>query len=336
LLLARAGPGVAALPLLAALLAALAALAALAPSPALAQRETTREALARLEETLAQRQEDGPFMKDLLPAIVVSTQPAFEETRAWYPTAALTTLAHLFGYASLRSCEACQAPRLFVAEGRLEQNSSDLSAAEIVRLDQTARGSAAPARAAIWLDENALGVSLRIVDLQNSRIVLAENFDPSLTEPRRTRKNWTLTRELERRARGDSLTHTFVDLTVWPHQHLSLDWADQWGDTNANLVGFSLSILDPVLGVGGCYYRVIPFLWNLTVGAQVLLSVPTAVVSNISGSNVSILDPLVTGVLLVRLPLFRSNFGLTLSLSTNGKFGIGMSLLNVSLLPFLP
>ncbi len=290
----------------------------------------------RLEESLAQRQEDGPFMKDLLPAIVVSTQPAFEETKAWYPTAALTTLAHLFGYASLRSCEACRVPRLFVAEGRLEQNTSDLSAAEILRLDETARGKAAPARAAIWLDENALGVSLRIVDLQNSRLVLAENFDPAQKEAARTRKSWTLTRELERRARGDSLTHTFVDFTVWPHQHLSLDWADQWGDSNANLVGFSVSFLDPILGVGGCYYRVIPFLWNLTVGAQVLMSVPTALVSNISGQNTQVLDPLITGALLIRLPLFRSNFALTLSVSTNAKFGIGMSLLNVSLLPFLP
>ncbi|MBI5547941.1 MAG: hypothetical protein HY901_29005, partial [Deltaproteobacteria bacterium] len=258
---------------------------ALLPASALAQRETTREALTRLEETMAMRQEDGPFNKELLPVIVVSVEPAFEESRTWYPTAALETLVRLYGAASLRSCEACRAPRLHVAEGRLEQSTADLSVAEIVRLDESTRGTSAPARAALWLDENPDGVSLRIVDLRNGRIVLAQNFDPAMSEPARTRGRFTLSRELERRARGDSLTHTFVDIVVYPGQHISLDWVDQWGDSNANLSGFSLSLFDPVLGVGGAYYRVFPSVWNLTVGAQVLLSLPTAIVRGLTSGD---------------------------------------------------
>lgn len=318
-------------------LARLALLAALLPTAALAQRETTREALSRLEETLSMRVEDGGLaLKDLVPAIVVSVTPAFEETRSWYPNAALAALVRVFGSASLRSCEACMAPRLYVEQGQLEQLTTSLGTAEITRLDESARGGAAPARTAIWLDETVQGVSLRIIDLKNSRIVLAENFDPMLVESARTRRTFSLARELERRARGDSIAHTFIDVAMFPGQHVSLDWTEQWGDTNSNLSGVSLSLFDPVLGVGVAYYRVVPNALNIMVGAKVLMSVPTALVINITGQQQQLLDPLLTGVLVVRVPIASSNYSVTLSASTNGRVGIGFSLMSLSLLPTLP
>jgi hypothetical protein len=228
------------------------------------------------------------------------------------------------------------APRTYVQEGLVEQVTTNLGAAEITRLDEANRGSSAPARTAIWLDETPDGVSLRIIDLHNSRILLAENFDAAMTDQARTRRNLSLVRELDRRARGDSITHVFFDVTVYPGQHISTDWVDQWGDTNANLTGFSLSLFDPVLGVGGAYYRVIPSALNITVGAKLLMSVPTGLVRGISGEDVDLLDPLLTGVFMVRVPIARSNYGITFSASTNGRVGVGFSLMNVSLLPFLP
>lgn len=283
------------------------------------------------------RVEDGGLtLKELVPAIVVSVTPAFEETKAWYPNAALAALVRVFGSASLRSCEACMAPRLYVEQGQLEQLTTRLGTEEITRLDESARGSAAPARTAIWLDETVQGVSLRIIDLKNSRIVLAENFDPMLVEPTRTRRNFSLARELERRARGDSIAHTFFDVTMFPGQHVSLDWTEQWGDTNSNLSGVSVSLFDPVLGVGVAYYRVVPNALNIMVGAKVLMSVPTALVINITGEQQQLLDPLLTGVLLVRVPIANSNYGVTLSASTNGRVGVGFSLMNISLFPTLP
>jgi hypothetical protein len=304
---------------------------------ALAQREASREALSRLDETLALRLEDGGLgVKGLLPAVVVSVNPAFEETRTWYPTEALATLVRVFGAAGLRACEACMAPRTYVQEGLVEQVTTNLGAPEITRLDEANRGSSAPARTAIWLDETPDGVSLRIIDLQNSRILLAENFDAAMTDQARTRRNLSLVRELDRRARGDSITHVFFDVTVYPGQHISTDWVDQWGETNANLTGFSLSLFDPVLGVGGAYYRIIPSALNITVGAKVLMSLPTGLVRGISGDDVDLLDPLLTGVFMVRVPIARSNYGITFSASTNGRVGVGFSLMNISLLPFLP
>jgi len=313
-------------------------LAALLPAVALAQRETTRESLARLEETLQMRLADGGFeTKDLLPAIVVSLTPAFEETRAWYPTAALAALVHVFGGAGLRSCEACMAPRVWMDEGRIEEDTSGLSTAEIVRFDESARGSGPPARAAIWLDENPGGVSLQMIDLQNGRVVLAENFDPKLREAIRTRKAFTEARALERRARGDSIVHTFIDLTLFPMQHVSLDWAEQWGDSNENLSGLTISGYDPVLGVGAAYFRIIPSAANMAIGAKVILSVPTAIISAVSGQWFPAnFDPLVTGVLMVRAPVFNSNYAIVASVSTAGRFGIGISLMNLTLLPVVP
>ena len=79
----------------------------LAPGLGYAQREMTRNSLLRFEETMALRRDDNSReVKALLPAIVVSVKPAFEETKAWYPTAALTALIHVFGASALRSCEA--------------------------------------------------------------------------------------------------------------------------------------------------------------------------------------------------------------------------------------
>ncbi|MGI5863820.1 MAG: hypothetical protein ACOX6T_17435 [Myxococcales bacterium] len=309
----------------------------LLPAGAAAQRDTTREALARLEESLAIEIEAGGLkVKDLVPVMVVSVTPAFEESKAWYPSAALATLARVFGSAGLRACEACMAPRVYAREGRVEQLTTSPGAAEIVRLDEANRGSAPPARTAIWLDENAEGVSVRLIDLRNSRIVLAENFDPSLTERARTARNTRLAQELARRVRGDTITHTFFDMVVYPGQHFSFDWTDQWGETNRNLSGLSFSFFDPVVGVGAAYYRVIPSAFNLMVGAKVLMSVPTALVQNITGDDMEVLDPLLTGVLVARLPIGRSNYAVTFSVSTNGNVGLGLSLMNITLLPILP
>jgi hypothetical protein len=313
--------------------------ALLLPAVARAERATTRESLDRFEETIAGRTVDANFnTKALLPVIVVSVAPAFEETKTWYPTAALAALIHVFGAGGVRSCEACMSSRTFVESNRLETDSGPIGLDDIIRLDDASRGAAAPAKSAVWLDETVDGVSLRIVDLRTGRIVVAENFDPRLEERARSERVFTLTKELDRRARGDSITQLFADFVLYPGQHISLDWTEQWGDTNANLSGFTVSLFDPILGVGGNYYRVIPEAFNLMIGAQLLLSVPSALIQAVGVTNNTSFagDHLITLAAIIRVPLFRSNYGIVLSGSTNGRFGIGISLMNVSLLPVLP
>ena len=307
--------------------------------PAMAQREATRGALARVEEALPRRLNDGVLsLKDLTPALIVSTQPAFEQTRAWYPAAAVTALSRVFGPGALRACEACMAQRLTVEDGRLEQYATSLSVQDLVRLDEVTRGNTARAVSAIWIDETMEGVAIRIVDLRNGRILLAENIDQNLVSIVSSKTTVTLAQELERRSRGDAIAHLFVDLGLLPQQHISLDWLEQWGPDNANLSGFTISIIDPLIGLGVSYFRVIPPAFNLMVGAKFLLSVPNAVINSFNPDNPQAFlgDSLFTGVFMLRLPLFKTNYALLASISTNGRVAIGVSLLNFSLLPFLP
>jgi len=308
------------------------------PARAFAQNDTSRDALDRLEETLLLRIErEGLTKGSVLPVIVVSVAPAFEETRSWYPTAALGTLIRVFGAANLRACEACMAPRTFVQDnGSVTQSTTTAGVDELAKLDEQYRGNAAAARTAIWLDENSNGVSLRMIDLANSRILMAENFDPSLAEAARTKRNYALTEELDRRSRGDSVNHAFFDFSIYPNPHMSFDWLEQWGVNNTNLSGLSVSVFDPVLGIGGSYFRVMPNAGNITVGGKLLMSFPTAVVRSVAGTDVEVLDPLLTGVLMARIPIARSNFGFIVSASTNGRVGLGFSLMNTTFMPFLP
>jgi hypothetical protein len=312
-------------------------LALAAPATALAQRETTRDALDHLEETMSLRTEEGLLRtSDVVPAILVSAEPMYEESRHWFPTAVLAALTRVFGAEGVRVCEGCMAPRTFVVEGRLEEATGVVSVADVTRLDESLRGKAPRARTGIWLDETASGVSLRIVDLATSRIIVAENFDPRLLEASRTVRAFSLTRELDRRARGESITNTFVDFALYPGQHVSLDWTEQWGDTNANLSGVSFSLWDPLLGVGGAYYRAIPAAYNALIGVQVMMSLPTALARGISGEDVELVDRILSGIFVVRVPIASSNYGVLFTASTNGNVGLGISLMNMTFLPVLP
>lgn len=308
----------------------------LVPATARAERATTRDALDRLEEILEMQLDDGLLLAtDVLPAIVVSTAPRYEESRVSYGPSAIGVLSRTFGNSGLRLCEACMVPRTFVSSGRLERYAGPMGLDEIIRLDDAARGTSQPARTAIWLDEHERGVALRIVDLQTARVVFARNVDPTLHEHTQSARAYARSRELERRARGDSLAHAFVDVALFPGQHVSLDWTEQWGETNANLSGVVISLFDPVMGIGGAYYRCLDF-FSILVGAKVIMSFPSALARAVSDEDIELLDPIVTGVFVMRVPFGRSNYGGVLAVSTNGQVALGISLLNISLLPVLP
>lgn len=331
----------------------LTAVALLCCTPAFAERATTRDALERLEEVLESRLDDGTLRKaQLLPTLVVSTRARYEESQGWFPAEALSALIAALGTEDLRSCEACMQPRVYSEEGRLEYSSGAIGLDEIIRLDANARGKAEPARSAIWLDEHAAGVAIRIVDLSTGRILFAENIDPTFREVRESAKLMRKSEEFERRARGEGLTHAFVDIVMYPSPQLSMDWTDQWGESNENFTGVSLSLFDPVLGLGLGYYRVIDVFHIASypvapqLGFKMLMSLPTALVQSVAMDDTNdVIDALLTGTVVVRVPIGRSNYALIANASINmsssdeglnPRVGIGISLLNISLLPVLP
>ena len=312
-------------------------LASVLSTTATAGPSTTLEAFERLEEVLELRIEDGLLVRDeVLPAIVVSARPLYEESAPLFGNRALEVLVSSFGDRGLRMCEACMAPRTIVENGDLVVQTGPIGLDEVVRLDDQLRGEGQASRSAIWIDEHRRGVSIRIVDLATARVLFAQNIDPSLAEVRRTRNRYRLAAELERRADDDGLTQAFFDFTIAPDQHLSLEWNDQWGRDNGNLSGFTISVLDPFIGIGGSYHRRIP-LANTLIGTKVLVSLPTAFsrVFDDTG-DFQLVDPLITAVGVVRVPLGRSNYGVVATASTNGNFGVGLSLMNISLLPVIP
>ena len=306
------------------------------PGLAQAERIITRDAFDRLEEILEMRKEDGRLdPRDVLPTLLVSAKPSYEESQGGYAVQALTTLTRVFGSGGIRSCEACMLPRTTVKDGRLEQSSGPVSLDEIIRLDDRYRGDSARARTATWIDETRSGVAIRIVDLRSAGVVFAQNIDPELQEYQGTARTFRLSAELERRTRGESLTHVIFDLALYPGQHVSLAWNDQWGETNANLSGVVLSFYDPVLGIGASYSRAIHW-QNILLGVQAILSVPTIVAQSMADSDAEVLDPALTGVFVVRFPFGSSNYAALLTASTNGEVGMGISLLNTSFIPVLP
>lgn len=306
------------------------------PTGALADSASTREALDRLEEIVEARLDDGSIdAKNIIPAILVSTQPRWAESEKWFAAAALSVLTRLFDTNGLRMCEACMVARTQVENGYLHYATGPISLEEIIELDANHRGDSLPARSAIWVDETASGVAFKIIDLQTARVIFAQNIDPQLSEHVNSAHSFNLSRELERRSRGDSLTHAFADFALYPGQHISLDWTEQWGPDNNNLSGITLSLLDPIVGIGAAYYRSLE-IFNTLVGLKVILSVPTALSQALSDEDVELLDPIITGVFVTRIPFGRSNYGATITISTNGQVGLGISLLNISLLPVLP
>ncbi len=316
-------------------LAAVIACLLLAAGTAHAGTDNTRYSLDRLEELLELRIEDGRLSpQDVMPAILVSAEPCFEASQDWYATRVIELLERSFGDEGLRLCEACMAPRAFVDQGTMTFQTGPVSLDEVARLDEQNRGEAQAARTAIWLDEHRGGVAIRIVDLGTARVLYAQNVDPNLVENDNTQRMYTLSEELERQARGDSITQSFVDIALYPGQHISIDWTEQWGKTNANLSGVTLSVIDPVAGIGAAHYRCIDIV-KILVGGKLLMSLPTAVARSV-GDVSSVIDPMVTAVAVVRVPFGRSNYGAVLSASTNGQVAFGISLMNISPLPVLP
>ena len=294
----------------------------------------TRDALDRLDEVLELRKEDGALSAErVTPAIVVSTAPRYEASADWFGTRALEVLARHFGNDGLRLCEACMVPRAWVADGNMLYQTGPAGLDEVRRLDDQTRGEALPARTAIWVDEQRGGVGIKIVDLRNGRVLFAQNIDPYLVEERNTFRYISLSEELERRNRRRGLSQGFFDVAVgFPAAHVSMDFTDQWGKRNNQFSGATITVTDPFVGLGAVHYTSINFI-NMMFGGKVAFALPTALARSLTEQDIQLINPLLTVVGVVRVPFGRSNYGGVFTVSTNGQVGVGISLMNISLLP---
>ncbi len=318
----------------------------LGAAPALAQRATTLGALARAREAIVEAQRDGRVPTDVV-VLVASVRPAFIETQASFPAAATAVAIDAFGARQVRGCDACMNPRLVQGNGGLRYETGELSLADLVGLDAAARGRGPAARLALWLDETPAGVALRIVDLADGSVLLARHLEPGLDTLVRSTRHVSVTEDVRRRLRGDSLTHVHWNLGLYPGQHLGLELLDQFGPQRQDMAGLSLSLVNPVLGIGGAYQHVFTEAWNVAVGAKVIVGIPGLVLqtlNNETGANIDatgLIGGPLTAMATAQLPIFDTNYavfafaGLHLPLFVPSA-GIGISLLNVHVLPILP
>lgn len=313
-------------------------------SMAWAQRPTTADAFLRFEEILRDQLEyKSTNSSEYLPAILVKASPAFEESRNSFVVRSVRSLQTALRDSGIRFCEGCGATYSKVRDQGMELVSPDsMTLTDIADFDNAMRGSSPPAQTGWWFSETTEGISVRGVSLATGKIVFAQNVSPSLVSQARSQRNYTAARDLLRRQRGESLTHTVFDLGVYPGQHFSVDWLEQWGQFNQRFFGVSLSAFDPVLGLGATYAEAFPALENSLLGGKLLMSVPTALIRsltrNLGGTSVDGFDPLLTlvGIARVPFPILNGNYALNIFFSTNGRLGIGISTLNSSLLPVVP
>lgn len=311
---------------------------------AFAERQTTADAFLRFEEIVREQVESkSTGGGEYLPAILVKASPAFEESRNSFVVRSVRSLQTGLGDSGIRFCEGCGATYSKVRENGLELISPDsMTLADVADFDNAMRGTAPPAQTGWWFSETPEGISVRGVSLVTGKIVFAQNVSPSLASQARSQRNYTATRDLLRRQRGESLTHTLFDLGVYPGQHFSVDWLEQWGQFNQRFFGVSISVFDPVLGLGASYAEAFPGLMNSLLGGKLLMSVPTALIKsltrNLGGTSPNGIDPLLTlvGIARAPVPFLNGDYALNIFFSTNGRFGLGVSTLNSSLLPVMP
>ncbi len=318
----------------------------LGASPALAQRATTDGALARAREALVEAQRDGAVPTDVV-VLLASARPAFVETQASFPAAATAVVVDVFGARQVRACDACMNPRLVQGDDGFRYDTGELALDDLVALDAAARGKGPPARLAVWLDETPAGVALRVVDLADGGVLLARHLEPGLDTLVRSTRHVAVTEDIRRRLRGDSLTHVHWNLGLYPGQHLSLELLDQFGPQRQDMAGLSLSLVNPVAGIGGAYQRVFPEAWNVAVGAKVIIGIPGLVLQTLNtqtGADVDLTNFIggpVTTMVTAQLPIFDTNYAVFAFAGLHlprfaPSVGVGISLLNVHVLPILP
>jgi hypothetical protein len=323
-----------------------AVLAVVAATPARAQRASTDGGLARAREALLEAQRDGAVPTDVV-VLLVSARPAYAETRAAFPAAAAAVLVDVFGPGRVRACEACMNPRVVEGSAGVRYDTGEITLADALALDAATRGAAPAARLGAWLEETPTGVALRIVDLGDGSVLLSRHLDPALQTLQRSARQVTVTEDIRRRLRGDSLTHVHWNLGLYPGQHLSLELLDQFGPARTDLAGLSLTMVNPLLGVGGAYQRIFPEAWNVAVGGKVIVGIPGLVIDAFDQNLppdpqiIGLIGGPVTVMATAQLPIFDTNYavfafaGLHLP-SFLPSAGLGISLLNVHVLPILP
>lgn len=227
-------------------------------------------------------------------------------------------------------CEPCQQESIRQSTDGLSIMRGPLPLASYQEFDQERRSNSAipAAKAVMFIRDSGLGFSYRIVDIHSGEILLASTVGVQIDLASRSVKHFTLRRELNRRSRGETIVHGIYDVGAYPNPHLAASWLEQWGPGNQYLTGFTVTAINPILGLGVSAFKVLPSMGNLMLGGQVLVSLPTALsdAASSSGNDQENNDALLTFVGMIRYPINISSTSMVIAyISSGGAIGVGMA-----------
>jgi hypothetical protein len=226
-------------------------------------------------------------------------------------------------------CSDCDAWRLYVETGRdLKIHNGPLSLGELGKVKQNPAYEVA--KSLTTIRETPSGVEIRIMDLTDGRLLVQIMADSTekLTDVKRAGFYGI---ERERRLRGESLNYAFINLGLYPNPVVQLEFLEQWGERNEHLSGVGLSLVGPLVALGGVYHYPVPSVPKFNVAGAIYLPLANAL-SSLSQNNSSGNPLVLQGMAQYGL---GDSYAVFASISTEGNFSLGFTLFNPLFLPFL-
>lgn len=308
-------------------------------------RSAVQQSLRHMEERLLGLLEAGN-LHDQMPVLVASVSSLSPENETWFVPYAMRSLVGVFGPGNMRVCNICMKTEVAEKPGLLSLRRKDWSTRELVSADQKIRQQSQPAKSALYVHETRNVVSVRVVSLDDARIIFAANFDPDFSALRRSENIRRYHVELKDRRAGAGHTHFLWDGILYPNQHLALDILDQFGERGQHLAGISTSMFTPLLGVGFAYHYVFQDAWNVSLGTKVLFAGPNLLLRVLFEEDLELVDPLINTVFVLRVPIPETNLAVSGMIATGSDsfpfptqsptLGVGLTLLNPTLMPVFP
>ncbi len=285
--------------------------------------------LRRMDQELRETIQDGGISRtELSPLIIASFKIDIPEVQRDAHLNSLIKNLKATLSSEVIYCAPCEQTEVKQNKDELTYMIAAPTAAEIRDFDARRRvNGAGPARAVLFVSLSELGITYRFVDPGSSRVLIASTLSPDDDYNQRSLKSFTLREEWNRTARGEVLAHTFYDLGAYPSPHIGVSWLEQWGQDNSYLTGFSMSLVNPLLGLGVAGFKAMPNMNNTLVGGKVLFGLPRLLQDSASKGENNASD--ITGnpielVGMIRYPIGRTSMGVIGYISTSG-IGVGFS-----------
>lgn len=298
-------------------------------TPALALLAQTREDLRAVEDRLRlEASDDRRSIESITPILIATPQAHWKESVADFGPSVMEVLSRVFPESGqLIPCAECLQNRVWVSsDNRTVVQNGELSLTDLARLRE--RPGFAQAKSLLLVKETPSGIEVRLVSLDDGRILYQGLADAtrSLTDavpPLR------LTRELERRQRGEALTYFHFDLGLYPDGLVQMKWLEQWGSRNQHLSGLAIGAFNPTGALGLTYLYMLPWQRKMTVGLTGYYGL-----SGVFSAGSTDLAENFLGQASFNLALSGS-YGVFVSVDTKGVISAGFSLQNPVFLPFL-